>query len=132
MTITSSLTRTVGENDTASSFGEHFPLAASTPFVLGIAEVACHNAIAEHLTQDEITVGTYASIEHHLPSPVGAQLTTTATLVEREGRRLEFNVEVRDGDDLCAVVHHRRAIASAEKIAARLAARSTALDSSDH
>ncbi|MGQ5691901.1 thioesterase family protein [Rhodococcus erythropolis] len=132
MLITSSLTQTVRENDTASSFGADFPLAASTPFVLGLAEVACHNAIAEHLTPGEITVGTFASIEHQLPSPIGARLTAIATLVERDGRRLEFSVEVRDGDNVCALVQHRRAVASAEKIASRLAARSTTLHSSDH
>lgn len=117
------LVRTVSEDDTAAAFGDHFPRAASTPFVLGLAEVACHEAVAADLQEGEITVGTFASLEHLLPSPVGATLTARAELVDRQGRRLVFRVEVRDGTEVCAVVEHRRAIVLAEQIAARLDAR---------
>lgn len=126
MSLTHSLSRTVGEGDTAAGFGRHFPKAASTPFVLGLAEVACHNAIAPELEPGEVTVGTAATIEHCLPSPVGAELTATARLVERAGRRLNFEVEVLDGDEVCATVSHTRAIVSAEKIEQRLAQQAAA------
>ncbi|WP_455902104.1 thioesterase family protein [Rhodococcus gordoniae] len=117
------LSRPVTEADTAATFGDDFPRAASTPFVLGLAEVACHNAIAPALTEGQITVGTSTVIEHRLPSPVGATLIARAHLEERSGRRLLFSVEVFDGNEVCAVVKHQRAIADADKIAARLEAR---------
>lgn len=123
MTLTASLTQVVGGEDTAASFGTHFPRAAATPFVLGIAEVACHNAIAPELADGEVTVGMSATIEHLLPSPVGATLTARATLDERNGRRLQFSVEVFDGDELAAKISHGRAIVSAKKIEDRLADR---------
>lgn len=123
MTLTGSLTRVVGDNDTAASFGTHFPRAAATPFVLGLAEVACHNTIAPELADGEVTVGTSATIEHLLPSPVGAMLTARATLDERDGRRLQFSVDVFDGVELAAKISHGRAIVSAKKIADRLAQR---------
>lgn len=126
MSLTHSLSRTVGEGDTAAGFGAHFPKAASTPFVLGLAEVACHNAIADELAPGEVTVGTAATIEHRLPSPVGAELTARARLVQRDGRRLQFEVEVFDGDRVCATVTHARAIVLAEKIEQRLAEQSAA------
>ncbi|MBU8821910.1 thioesterase family protein [Mycolicibacterium goodii] len=126
MSLTQSLSRTVGEGDTAAGFGAHFPKAASTPFVLGLAEVACHNAIADELAPGEVTVGTAATIEHRLPSPVGAELTARARLVQRDGRRLQFEVEVFDGDRVCATVTHARAIVLAEKIEQRLAEQSAA------
>jgi predicted thioesterase len=113
----------VSEADTAAGFGPHFPRAAATPFVLGLAEVACHNVIAPELAPGEVTVGTAATIEHQLPSPVGATLTARAQLVERDGRRLRFEVEVFDGDEICATVNHSRAVVSAEKIEKRLADR---------
>ncbi|KUI39240.1 thioesterase family protein [Mycobacterium sp. GA-2829] len=127
MSLTGSLSRTVGESDTAAGFGDHFPRAASTPFVLGLAEVACHNVIAPELTEGEVTVGTAATIEHQLPSPVGATLTAQARLVEREGRRLRFEVQVYDGDDVCATVSHSRAVVLAERIEQRLASRAAEL-----
>jgi fluoroacetyl-CoA thioesterase len=121
MSLTGSLSRTVTEADTAAMFGPDFPKAASTPFVLGLAEVACHNIVAGELQYGELTVGTAATIEHLLPSAVGATLTARATLVERSGRRLHFEIEVFDGDDLCATLTHGRAIAQAQKIKDRLA-----------
>lgn len=124
MSLTQSLSRTVGEGDTAAGFGAHFPKAASTPFVLGLAEVACHNVVANELAPGEVTVGTAATIEHRLPSPVGAELTARARLVERAGRRLQFEVEVFDGDHVCATVTHARAIVLAERIEQRLAEQS--------
>jgi predicted thioesterase len=124
MSLTQSLSRTVGEGDTAAGFGAHFPKAASTPFVLGLAEVACHNVVANELAPGEVTVGTAATIEHRHPSPVGAELTARARLVERAGRRLQFEVEVFDGDHVCATVTHARAIVLAERIEQRLAEQS--------
>ncbi|MCZ4585957.1 thioesterase [Rhodococcus opacus] len=123
MAIIAELSRTVTENDTAAAFGDPFPKAASTPFVLGLAEVACHNAVADGLAEGEITVGTFATIEHRLPSPIGAILTARAELTDRDGRRLRFTVNVYDGDEICASVEHHRTVADADKISARLAAR---------
>lgn len=125
MSLTGSLSKTVSEHDTAAGFGPSFPQAASTPFVLGLAEVACHNAIAEELGPGEITVGTAATIEHRLPSPIGATLTAQARLTERTGRRLQFEVDVLDGDQVCATVAHSRAVVPGEQIAARLAQRAS-------
>ncbi|GAA2352359.1 thioesterase family protein [Streptomyces violaceusniger] len=116
------LEKDVRADDTAAAFGAHFPAAASTPFVLGLAEVACHNAVADELEPGEVTVGVSATIEHLLPSPVGARLVARARLVERSGRRLVFTVEIYDGDDLCARIQHRRAIASTARLAEKLAA----------
>ncbi|MGE0218868.1 thioesterase family protein [Mycolicibacterium sp.] len=123
MPSAASLSGIVGEEDTAAGFGPSFPRAASTPFVLGLAEVACHNAIAAELAPGEITVGTAATIEHRSPSPVGATLTAHARLTERAGRRLRFEVDVFDGEEVCATVTHSRAVVLSDQIAARLAQR---------
>ena len=42
---TASISRTVTDNDTAAAWGDTFPPAASTPFVLGLAEITCHQAV---------------------------------------------------------------------------------------
>jgi fluoroacetyl-CoA thioesterase len=118
------LTATVGAGDTAAGFGAHFPAAASTPFVLGLAEVACHNAVATTLAVGEVTVGARVVIEHLAPSPVGAVLRARARLTERDGRRLRFEVEVFDGDVLCATVTHDRVVVLAARIDELLARRS--------
>ena len=55
--LTATVEAIVREKDTAASFGANFPAAASTPFVLGLAEVASHRAVMATLTPGEITVG---------------------------------------------------------------------------
>jgi predicted thioesterase len=118
----SETSRIVALSDTAAAWGDEFPPAASTPFVLGLAEVACHRLVADKLGEGEITVGVAAEIEHLAPSPVGATLVASAQLTDRSTRRLQFAVEVRDGDTLAARVTHRRAIVERSQILARIGA----------
>ena len=117
---TATLARPVTAADTARAFGPAFPEAAATPFVLGLAEIACHEAVAAELSAGQITVGVAADVRHHAPTPVGETLTAVATEISRQGRRRRFRVVVTDALGECAVVEHERAIVDAEQIAARL------------
>lgn len=114
------LSRTVTKADTASAWGEEFPPAASTPFVLGLAEVACHRLVADDLADEEVTVGTEATVEHLAPSGVGATLSAAARLVARDGRRMTFEIEVFDGATLAARLTHKRAVVQRARIESRL------------
>jgi predicted thioesterase len=105
----------VGANDTAAGFGSDFPAVASTPFVLGISEVTCHQAAKPLLQAGQITVGIGAKIEHLLPSKVGTTLTVRAVLTKRLGRRLHFRVSVSDGDKTVARIAQWRAITSLDR-----------------
>jgi fluoroacetyl-CoA thioesterase len=111
----------VGEDDTAARYGPEFPPAASTPYVLGLAEVAAHSAIEPLLKADEITVGTNATIAHLAPSAVGASLEATATVVASEGSRFEFVIEVRERETVVARIEHTRAIVNGARFRERLA-----------
>lgn len=95
--------------DTAAAWGNEFPAAASTPFLLGLAELACHALVADELGDGVVTVGTTTSIEHLAPSPVGATLVARATLLSNDGRRFAFSAEVLDGTTVAARVEHTRA-----------------------
>ena len=112
--------RTVTADDTAAAWGDAFPPAASTPFVLGLAEVACHELVAERLADGEITVGVAAEIEHLAPSAIGASLVASPRLTSESGRALEFAVDVHDGETLVARVTHRRVCVERARIMARL------------
>jgi predicted thioesterase len=107
---TAETSRIVGEADTAAAWDPGLPPAASTPFVLGLAELACHAIVAGDLSADELSVGAGARIEHLRPSRVGATLVARARLDRRDGRRLGFTVEVRDAGEVVARVEHDRAI----------------------
>jgi predicted thioesterase len=106
--------------DTAAAWDPSLPPAASTPFVLGLAELACHAILAPELSEDELSVGTGATIEHLGASRVGATLVARARTTSREGRRATFAVEVHDGARLVARVEHGRAIVARARILAAL------------
>lgn len=116
------IAREVRPEDTAAAWGSDFPPAASTPFVLGLAELACHALVAPELDAERITVGAGARIEHLAPSRVGATLTATAELIARDGRRLSFRAEVHDAGRLVARIKHERAIVARAAILAALEA----------
>jgi fluoroacetyl-CoA thioesterase len=114
--------RTVTAADTAAAWGDAFPPAASTPFVLGLAEVACHELVRDRLADGELTVGVAAEIEHLAPSPIGATLVASALLTGESGREFRFGVQVHDGETLVARVTHRRVLVDRARIMARLGA----------
>jgi predicted thioesterase len=123
---TATLQRKVTATDTARAYGDVFPEAAATPFVLGLAEVTCHEAIASELAPGDITVGVRAVVEHFAPTPIGWTLTATATEVARDGRRRTHRVVITDDGGECAVIEHERAVVRASSLARRMDERSTA------
>jgi fluoroacetyl-CoA thioesterase len=54
------------------------------------------------------TVGTRAEVDHRAPTPVGRRVTAQATLAKVDGRRLLFEVVVRDGEKVVAEVRVER------------------------
>jgi fluoroacetyl-CoA thioesterase len=101
---------TVTEADTAQSLGSGDVPVLGTPRVLALAEAATVAATARQLPGGVTTVGTRAEVEHHAPTPVGRHITALATLAKVDGRKLVFEVAVRDGEDLVAEVRVERVI----------------------
>ena len=67
---------------------------------------------AEHLADGRPTVGFEVCIKHVAGAAEGAQCTATARLLEiADGRKLRFEVEVREGDRVLGLgTHERRAL----------------------
>jgi predicted thioesterase len=57
-------------------------------------------------------------VEHRLPTPVGRLVTATATLAKVDGRKLLFEVEVRDGDAVVAEVRVERMLLDRQRFIA--------------
>jgi fluoroacetyl-CoA thioesterase len=95
---------TVGDADTAQWLGSGDVPVLGTPRVLALAEAATVAATARRIPGGVTTVGTRAEIEHRAPTPVGRLVTALATLTKVDGRKLTFEVVVRDGEELVADV----------------------------
>jgi fluoroacetyl-CoA thioesterase len=99
---------TVTDADTAQALGSGDVPVLGTPRVLALAEAATVAATARQIPGGLTTVGTRAEVEHRVPTPVGRRVTALATLAKVDGRRLLFEVVVRDGEDLVAEVRVER------------------------
>jgi predicted thioesterase len=101
---------TVTDADTAQAFGSGDVPVLATPRVLALAEAATVAATARQMPGGVTTVGTRAEIEHRVATPLGHTVTATATLGKVDGRKLLFEVIVRDGDQVVAEVRVERVL----------------------
>src|SRR4051794_41467168 len=101
---------TVTDADTAQSLGSGDVPVLGTPRLLALAEAATVAATARQIPGGITTVGVRAEVEHRVPTPVGRVVVAQATLAKVDGRRLVFEVQVRDGDTVVAEVRVERAV----------------------
>jgi predicted thioesterase len=84
----------------------------STPGMIAMMERTAARLAAEQLADGRPTVGFEVCIRHVAGAAEGAECTATARLLEiAEGRKLRFEVEVREGERVLGVgTHERRAL----------------------
>src|ERR671939_1418435 len=92
----------VSDGDTAQAVGSGDVPVLGTPRVLALVEAATVAATAHRLPPGATTVGTRVELDHRLPTPVGRTVRAEARLAKADGRRLTFEVSVRDGDEVVA------------------------------
>jgi predicted thioesterase len=91
-----SLTHVVTDVDTADALGSGDLPVLATPRLLALAEAATVRALAGALDPGATSVGTRVQLEHVAPSPVGAVVEVTATVVHVDGRLVRFDVSAAD------------------------------------
>ncbi|MFS8479124.1 MAG: hotdog domain-containing protein [Micromonosporaceae bacterium] len=93
---------TVTDADTAQTVGSGDVPVLSTPRVLALAEAATVAATTGRLDSGLTTVGTRVELDHRVATPVGRTVVAETTLAKVDGRRLLFEVVVRDGQTVVA------------------------------
>jgi predicted thioesterase len=68
-------------------------------------------------------VGTAINIEHTAASPLGAEITATATIIAVDGRKVEFEVAASDGKGEIGRGTHTRVIVDGERFMTKASAR---------
>ncbi|KQX75125.1 MULTISPECIES: thioesterase family protein [Aeromicrobium] len=117
---TASVTHVVGPDDTARALGSGDLDVLATPRVLAWLEEATCSAL--DLTPEQTSVGTRVDLEHLAASPVGAEVTATATVVHTDGRLVRFQVVAQDASGtLLASGEVRRVVVDRERFLARIA-----------
>ena len=105
---THEISRTVTADMTADAMGNKGVMVFATPAVLTFIENACNAMILPHLPAGATTVGTAIDMKHLGATPLGMEVRAKATLLETDGRRLVFSVEVHDAKEKVAEAKHER------------------------
>jgi fluoroacetyl-CoA thioesterase len=94
--------------------GGQLPLPVlSTPAMIAMMERNAAILALDHLEDGQATVGFEVCVKHVGAAAEGAECTAHARLNEIvDGRKLRFNVEVREGDRTIGVGTHERRVVS--------------------
>ncbi len=93
---------------TAEAAGNRGVKVFATPFVVALMENACGAVMLPHLAPGAATVGTMVEMKHLAATPIGMKVRARATLMETDGRRCLFQVEVHDEVEKVAEGKHER------------------------
>jgi len=110
---------TVTDADTAQTLGSGDVPVLATPRVLALAEAATVAALAARLDTGQTTVGTRVELDHVAATAVGRHVTALAILAKVDGRRLLFDIVVRDGDELVAEGRVERVMVDRQRFLAK-------------
>jgi fluoroacetyl-CoA thioesterase len=121
--LTTELTHTVTEDDTASKWGSGLVPVFSTPALVGLMESAAVAALSGHIPAGQTTVGGHIDVRHLAATPVGMQVRARAELTAVEGRKLVFKVQAWDEVELIGEAAHERFIVDEARFLGRLQAK---------
>lgn len=100
----------VTENDTAKVFKSGTLSVLATPAMIALIEETAWKSVAPELEEGCATVGTSLNIKHLSATPVGMKVSCITRLIEIDGRRLMFHVEVSDEKGKVGTGTHERFI----------------------
>lgn len=118
--------RVVPADWTLSHFDPKLPAVFSTPAMIGLMEITASRTIQPALPPGVLTVGTRIEVDHAKAVPAGSTVVAKAKLVEINGRRLIFDVEVICGADVIGRGRIHRAIVDHSRFSAIAAAKPSA------
>lgn len=113
-------TLTVNETNTALAIGSGDMRVLATPAMMALMENAAMLAVSPELPEGSTTVGGHIESSHLKPSPIGAEVTATATLDKVDGRKLYFTVEARQGDTVIGEGTHLRFVVDRDRFLSKL------------
>ena len=103
------------------------PPVFATGFMVGFLEWACLNAVIPHIDWPrEQTVGTHVNVSHLAATPSGQEVIARVRLTAVDDRRLTFEVEGHDEQELISSGTHERFVIDRDRFDAAVLAKSLA------
>ncbi|HJB24524.1 MAG TPA: CCA tRNA nucleotidyltransferase [Candidatus Jeotgalibaca pullicola] len=100
----------VEEGDSARSIELGETGVLSSPSLLSFMEESCKEMIEGLVEEDETSVGTFVSMNHHYLTEVGSKIIIETRIKELSGKKYSFSIVARNGDDIVAIGEHTRKI----------------------
>ncbi|WP_250442225.1 MULTISPECIES: hotdog domain-containing protein [unclassified Caballeronia] len=121
------LTHTVTSADLASAHArdayERYPDVLSTPALLSLIERASADVLRDAIGDGQLSVGVTTHLNHLAPTPLGAEVSATATFRDIDGALYWFDIVATDAGGPIGTASHARAIVERSAIEARAAKR---------
>ena len=86
----------VNDTNTAKAVGSGNLDVFATPMMIALMEKAACEVLADSLESSQTSVGTQVNISHTAASPIGMEITATATIESISGREIKFTVTAHD------------------------------------
>jgi fluoroacetyl-CoA thioesterase len=119
----SRINRIVIDRDRTIAFMGEEARVYATPRLVGDVEYTCRNLILEHADPGEDSVGTEIALKHLAPTLAGMTVEIAVQVTAVEGRRIAFEVTVRDELDEVSRGTHSRFVVDIAKTIERLKAK---------
>ncbi len=97
------------------------PKVFATGYMVGFIEWACLEALAPHLDDGEGSLGVHIDVDHRAATPPGMEVTAEVEVTEVDGRKIGFDVTVRDEIEVIGQGRHKRFIVDWQRFNAGLA-----------
>lgn len=112
----------LGAHETALP-GDAYADVLATTKMIALMELAAGRILQQIQTPEQLSVGVGLNIRHLAASPIGMEVTATATYIGQEGKLYKFKVEAFDRKGKVGEGEHTRAIIEAERLLSAAAKR---------
>ena len=119
----SKMRRIVVDRDRTVGFMGEQGRVYATPELCRDIEHTCREALLEHVSPQEDSVGIEITVRHSAPTLPGKEVSITATVTNVEGRKVSFDVVATDELEQIGAGKHVRFIVDREKTFERLRAK---------
>lgn len=92
----------------------------ATPEMMRDIEISCREKLDDYIGDAQNSVGTRMELDHLRPTLIGMHVDVIAVVSEVDGRRVWFDIEVRDALDVVGKARHGRFIVDLAKQKAAL------------
>ena len=108
----------VNDGNTAKAVGSGDLDVFATPMMIALMERAACVCLSDCMEKGQTSVGTHIEVSHTAASPLGAEITATATIQSVIGGRIEFMVTASDAAGEIGRGKHARVVVDEQRFSA--------------